>query len=366
MAVDIYKKVAEKLDAMPTGFPATENGVEIRLLQKIFPDSVDAANWLLINVKPEPIAVIAKRFGKSVAEVQAIVDGLVGKGLIKATGIEGTYYYFVMPFVIGMYEDNYLHGLVDKEYAEYFEEYLPHYSKSYDGFIPEEVRVIPVSGSVDADNVVYPYDDARKIVEAGKSFKLLPCVCRFQRNEIGEPCPQHHSIELGCIVVSYDASEDENSKYFPPMAKSASKEEALAHLEKAAEAGLIHQSYNLESNNHFICNCCTCCCGLLRGALEFKATHMMLKSNYLARIDADLCTLCGVCADERCQFDAIVVGEQFYSVNPELCAGCGVCVSTCPVEAIVLEAKPESEQTTPFKSLDEFYKERSLARTKQG
>ena len=28
MVLDIYKKVAEKLDAMPTGFPATESGVE--------------------------------------------------------------------------------------------------------------------------------------------------------------------------------------------------------------------------------------------------------------------------------------------------------------------------------------------------
>jgi len=362
MTVDVYKRVAEKLDAMPTGFPATESGVEIRLLHKIFPDPEDAENWLLINLDPEPIAVIAERFGKPVAEAQSIVDGLVSKGVVKAAKIEGVYYYFTMPFVIGMYEDNYLYGLIDKEYAEYFEEYLPHYCKKYDGFMPEEVRVIPVSGSVDADNVVYPYDDARKIIEGGKTFRLLPCVCRYQKNEVGKPCPQHHSIELGCIVISYE--EDEDTKYFPPMAKSATKEEALAHLERAAEAGLIHQSYNLESNNHFICNCCTCCCGLLRGALEFKATHMMLKSNYRAQIDADSCTSCGICADERCQFNAIVAGDKFYSVNPELCVGCGVCVSSCPAEAIVLEAKPESEQTQPFKNLDEFYKERALARTK--
>jgi hypothetical protein len=29
MVLDVYKKVAEKMAAMPTGFPAPESGVEI-------------------------------------------------------------------------------------------------------------------------------------------------------------------------------------------------------------------------------------------------------------------------------------------------------------------------------------------------
>ena len=146
------------------------------------------------------------------------------------------------------------------------------------------------------------------------------------------------------------------------MAKSATKEEALAHLARAAEAGLIHQSYNLESNNHFICNCCTCCCGLLRGALEFDAPHMILKSNYCAHIDADLCTSCGICADERCHLNAIIEGESFYSVNPELCIGCGVCVGTCPAEAITLQAEVENKQSPPFKTLMDLYEKRVESR----
>ncbi|MEN8246776.1 MAG: 4Fe-4S binding protein [Thermodesulfobacteriota bacterium] len=360
MTIDVYKQIAEKLDQFPNGFPPTETGVEIKLLQKIFQNPDDANNWLLLNSEPEPIEVIAERFEKPVVEVQSIIDDLANKGLINALNIKGAYYYHIQPFIIGFFEKNLLHGLIDKEYSEYYEEYLPAFSKGYGGYYPSETRVVPVGTDVSAEKVVHVYEDARKIIEAGKSFQLLPCVCRHQREMIGKPCPQNHPVELGCIGISYN--EDEDLKYPTPMAKSVSKEEALVHLARAAEAGLVHQSYNVESDNHFICNCCSCCCTLLRGALEFNAPYMMLKSNYFARIDEDLCVACGTCADERCQFDAIVEEESFYAVRSELCIGCGVCVSACPSEAITLEQKPESEQIPPLKSLMEFNEKRTLSR----
>lgn len=37
MAEDVYRKLAKKLDELPNGFPATDNGVEIEILKKIFP-----------------------------------------------------------------------------------------------------------------------------------------------------------------------------------------------------------------------------------------------------------------------------------------------------------------------------------------
>ncbi len=357
----VYKQIAEKLDQMPNGFPATESGVEIKLLKKIFCDPIDAEHWLLIEKVPEPIAVIAKRFGKPVAEVQDIMDGLVGKGLVSAMKLEGTFHFHVQPYVIGMYEKNYLYGLVDKEYSELFEEYLPYWAKEYGSYEPTEVRVIPVGESVTTEKSIFVYDDARKIIEAGKSFRLLPCVCRHQRESIGEPCEQGHSVEEGCIGIAY--TDDVDDQYFPPMAKRTTKEEALARLERAAEAGLVHQSYNIETNNHFICNCCSCCCGLIRGTNEFKIPHMLTRSNFLAQIDADLCSACGVCVDERCQFNAITAEDSLYEVDPEICAGCGVCVSACADEAITLVLRPESELKPPLKDLLAFAEERTVSRS---
>ncbi len=33
---DVYKRLAKKLDKLPQGFPATESGVELKILRKIF------------------------------------------------------------------------------------------------------------------------------------------------------------------------------------------------------------------------------------------------------------------------------------------------------------------------------------------
>jgi len=51
-----------------------------------------------------------------------------------------------------------------------------------------------------------------------------------------------------------------------------------------------------------------------------------------ARIDADRCIFCGVCA-ERCRAAAIRI-EDSAEVDPLACEGCGVCALVCPVEAV--------------------------------
>ncbi len=45
------------------------------------------------------------------------------------------------------------------------------------------------------------------------------------------------------------------------------------------------------------------------------------------------CIACGAC-QSSCEFDAIIEGEDQYSIDPEKCTDCGACVATCPVEAI--------------------------------
>jgi len=51
------------------------------------------------------------------------------------------------------------------------------------------------------------------------------------------------------------------------------------------------------------------------------------------KVDADLCTYCGRCA-EVCQYNAIAVIKQNVLVFEELCHGCGSCTLECPEGAI--------------------------------
>ena len=58
----------------------------------------------------------------------------------------------------------------------------------------------------------------------------------------------------------------------------------------------------------------------------------------VARIDADVCTWCGKCA-EVCDYTAIretitKAGTHITGVNRSVCTGCGICAPVCPVNAI--------------------------------
>ncbi|MFO7741311.1 MAG: ATP-binding protein [Anaerolineae bacterium] len=56
----------------------------------------------------------------------------------------------------------------------------------------------------------------------------------------------------------------------------------------------------------------------------------------IPRVDLELCTACGRCA-EVCQFNAIAVVGDNVLVFPELCHACGSCALNCPTEAITEE-----------------------------
>lgn len=74
-----------------------------------------------------------------------------------------------------------------------------------------------------------------------------------------------------------------------------------------------------------------------------------LKVSRKARIDPDLCTACGVCADS-CRFGAIAPCDP-YSVDAFRCEGCGVCGLVCPQNAVEFFETDGAEVysgTTPY------------------
>jgi len=62
MADEIYHKLARVLDTLPNGFPATESGVEIKLLKRIFtPEQADLFCYLRLTF--ETARQVAERTG---------------------------------------------------------------------------------------------------------------------------------------------------------------------------------------------------------------------------------------------------------------------------------------------------------------
>ena len=73
--------------------------------------------------------------------------------------------------------------------------------------------------------------------------------------------------------------------------------------------------------------------------------HPVIKERYqfsggvTARINKDLCRLCGACIDV-CRFDAI---NDNFVVDPISCEGCALCSHICPADAIKMEDNQSGE-----------------------
>ncbi len=104
-AEDLYRKLQKHLDRMPVGFPATESGVEIRILKHLF-TPVQAVVALQLSVIPEPAKVIHRRLkpAMSLDECTDALNSMSEQGLLHRIPIDGVPHYVKMPFAIGLYE----------------------------------------------------------------------------------------------------------------------------------------------------------------------------------------------------------------------------------------------------------------------
>jgi len=340
----VYRKLAKRLNSLPQGFPPTPDGIELRILERIFSPE-DAAWALRIKPFPETAGRIARRLKLSEAEIRERLEDMAERGQIAAFKFRGKRCYALMPFVVGIYEMQL--PRVDRELAELVEAYAPYLARTLGGPAPGLARVVPVNRSVDTRASVLATDDLRRMLEGARSFRVADCICRKEQEVLGNPCS--HTMET-CLAFSPEEEAFDDG----PLGRVISREEAMELLEACEREGLIHCTYNFERSQMFVCNCCSCCCGFIRLLTEHETPNGLVRSNWVAAIDEESCIACGVCADERCPVEAIEPGEQAYRVLAERCIGCGVCVITCPGEAITLGARPEAERTVPPRDIVEW------------
>jgi len=334
--LDIYRELQKHLDKMPIGYPATESGVEIRILKHLFsPEQAELA--LYLKYQPLPLEKIyrkAKKIGINIEELEKKLDEMYNEGLINYGKSGKEKFYANAPLAIGMYEYQ-LNSLTEdfvKDIYQYFEEsFIEEYNKSG---IPQ-LRTIPIEQSLAPEQTISTYDDLRSMIEnIGEPIAVAECICRQAKDLISDPCKK---TDLRHICFSFRrAGETYIERGF---AKEISKEEALNLLEKAEEDGLVLQPGN-SMRPMCICCCCDCCCELLVSQNRLPEPAQFFATNYVAEVDEDLCIGCGTC-EERCNMDAVHVEDAISHVDKTRCIGCGVCVPTCTSEAIKLYKKEE-------------------------
>jgi ferredoxin len=348
MTEDVYKKLAQLLDTLPNRFPATPSGVEFRMLEKIFTPE-EAAVALAMSLEPQSFQAIAEKSGAVPMETRNTLKRMSAKGLADLKKGEGEFLYALRPFVVGFYEGQL--PRMDKEMAELFEEY---YHETKGGVLrpmPALHRVIPVEKVIPVKIDIHPYERASEMIESAQAWGVRECICRKQQQLLGKPCT--HQLET-CIVFSKTKNAFDRST----VDRAITKEEALKILQETEEAGLVHSSGNYQDGHEYICNCCICCCGIMRGIAEYGITSAIAHSDFQAVVTEDLCNACEACLS-RCQFNALSMQETIVAVDVKRCVGCGLCVLVCPTEALSIGLRSAKEITVPPVNIAEWRTQRT-------
>ena len=329
----IYQALREHLDDLPGGFPVTGDGLELRILRRLFtPEEAEVACH--VTLIPETARVIARRVGKPVREIAPLLADMAEKGLLFSIHRDRRApRYQAAQFVVGIYE--YQLGKMDEDFTRDVEAYWSALFQPQVWQAAPQLRTIPVNEAVAHVPEVLAYEQAERLIGDHERVAVAPCVCRQEMALLGEPCDK--PLET---CLSFDGGADFYVRN--RMGRYITHAEALEIIALANEAGLVLQPSN-SKRAAFICACCGCCCGVLRNLKRYPEPATLVAAAFRARLDAEACVGCGVCVD-RCQMDALAIVDGEAVLDLGRCIGCGLCVSTCPTGALTLERKPQAEQ----------------------
>jgi ferredoxin len=198
--------------------------------------------------------------------------------------------------------------------------------------------VIQVNESVEGlSEVVLPSQIVEHFVEEARYHWIMDtCICRDASH-----C-QDYPVDLGCLFLG-EAVLGIN----PKLGRLVTREEALAHVRRCHDAGLVHTIGRNKLDTVWlgvgpgdrlmtICNCCPCCClWRMLPQLDPEIAAKVTRMPGVTVSVTEQCAGCGTCTQGVCFVDAIHLNEQ-RAVITDACRGCGRCVTACPENAIEL------------------------------
>ncbi|WP_155321935.1 ATP-binding protein [Desulfosarcina ovata] len=355
MSQVVYRKLQEQLDQYSVGYPTTESGIEIKILERLFKEK-EAEIFLQMSLSPESSIAIAARAGSTPSQIDTLLDEMYRKGLVFRHAKDGDVKYGAVPFIEGIWE--YQVKSMDRELAQLFEDYVQeNLHENVTNTSPLLIhRPIAINQTIDISFPVLTYESSRKIVQNQKLIVVTDCICRVQKGLIEKGCDK--PLET-CFMFGTPA------KYFidRSIGRQVSIDEAFHILDVCEKAGLVTMPLNTQKPAN-LCNCCSDCCIVLNNLKRFSSPANMVKAKYRAVVDPEKCENCDACV-ERCPMDALFRDvTDSISTNQDKCIGCGLCVNGCPVAAIHLEVRPKAEPYEPPKTGLDFYKEVAQMRGK--
>lgn len=324
--MNVYRKLQEILDAHPSGAPQSDYLDQILSLLFTEEEARLAAHMSYKPLSPETIATGASL---PVETVEALLEGMADKVIIFSRKKDGKLSYGLLPTIPGLFEFPFmkgggspLHEKLGVLWEKYHAESL---GNAFSGNPTPMMRVVPVGKSLDSNQTVHPYEEVAHLIDSAATLAVAQCACRVS---VGK-CDKPRDV---CLIFDGPSRFLVEKGYARPI----TKKEGMDVLNRSEAAGLVHTSNNTSDKASVICNCCSCCCTILRGKTQLNNPHAFAPSRYLAEVNGSDCVGCGVCADERCPVQAIEVTDDIARVDPSACIGCGLCVTGCSADAVHL------------------------------
>ncbi len=352
MAKDVYKNLAERLDNLPGGFPSTRNGVELRILRRLFTPE-EARFALNLNRVPEEVPIVARRAKISQDEAARRLEKMAKKGLIYRLEYDKKpMKYMAAQYVIGIWEFHV--NDLNSELIKDMNEYIPTLFNLDTWKKAPQLRTVPVGQSISTRLEAIPYEKAEELVRAHEKFLVAPCICRKEHKMMEKGC---NKPEESCLILGRGADYYKRNG----LGRTIDLKEALEILRRADSTGLVLQCSNAQKIMN-ICCCCGCCCQVLKTVKRHPMPSSIISSPFQAHAEPESCEGCGVCV-ERCQMEALTLEDDKVVLDLNRCIGCGLCVTTCSTGSLTLARKPDSEQRyVPRNILEALYR---LARVRR-
>ncbi len=335
-----YELLQQRLDRNVTGAP--DSAAMRRVLRLLFsPEDAHIARQL-----PQVISVpaLARKLEMDEAELDHQITSMAERGLVLDFERDDKRYVLATPVVIGFYEFTFMRERPDAPLAEYAE--------AFDGLFEDEAFVRSVfAGSTQlgrsfvreeaVTSEILDWERATEVVKDARAVAVSLCPCRTDASLRGEGC---EAPTRTCLTFNGAADNLVRSGIAEPI----SNEEALEILGVAKEAGLAQTGDNVRNSVSYMCNCCGCCCGMMRSIKKYSIYDGIVPSNFVAAVDHEKCRGCTKCA-KACPVDAIDIvptnGEglrkNWAIVDADRCLGCGVCDDQCRWDAHAMLERDE-------------------------
>jgi Fe-S-cluster-containing hydrogenase component 2 len=351
-----YRRLQERLDRNVTGAPYSPTFIEI--LKLLFtPEEAEFVRN--IPSRPTPLENLSRKLNVPSDQLGDRLGEMARRGLMLDIDIKGKRFFALPPVVIGLFEYTFMRldsGEPAGRLASLFEQYMTENDRFARSIYQKETQIgrsfVREEALPEGDHTeILDWERASHIVQSAFAAAVSKCACRNKANLLGHACdrPTQTCLSLnGGAIPIIKAG----------LGREITTAEAMRILEQAKESGLCQSGDNVQRNVTFICNCCGCCCEMVRAIKTFDFRKAITSSNWIMQVDLSNCRGCGKCA-KACPLGAIVIEEEgegkekrrWAVVDETLCMGCGVCYSACKFGGATM--KPRAQRVfTPESTFD--------------